>query len=82
VEYLLHRITAFAIAPSAFPTWGGGEHAAGRGVRNGALWLLLLILPGSFLVLPLAIWWKVRRDRMAAARRHAAFAGTRGERSP
>jgi hypothetical protein len=28
---------------------------------NGALWFVLLLLPGSFLLLPALIWWRARR---------------------
>jgi hypothetical protein len=82
VEYLLQRIAAVATAPIPFPTWGRNPGAAGDRVGRGVLWLLLLIVPGSFLVLPLVIWWKVRRAATGAAQCHAARAGTPGAACP
>jgi hypothetical protein len=34
---------------------------APRWVTGGALWLALLLLPGSFLLLPALVWWRARR---------------------
>ena len=34
-----------------------------RRVADGALWLVLLFLPGSLLLLPVWLWWKRRGPR-------------------
>ena len=36
---------------------------ASRWAVNGAIWLVLLVVPGSFLLLPVLLCWKHRRPR-------------------
>jgi hypothetical protein len=75
VETLVQRLTDFAATPFA-PRGDALRAAADRtGSRFSAtaqwmLWVALLILPGSFLLLPLLLWARLRvRKRAAGAER-------------
>jgi hypothetical protein len=67
VDVLLQRMMGLA-TPASTPGKGlqsavGGCDATRtpRWVVSGVLWLVLLLLPGSFLLLPAFLWWKARR---------------------
>jgi hypothetical protein len=67
VQALLQRLMDLATlsTPPAVRS-DGPERAhtatrAPRWVTGGALWLALLLLPGSFLLLPALVWWRARR---------------------
>lgn len=51
---------------------------AARSFARGALWIVLLILPGSFLFLPLLFWWRTRRSAMSDTGSCAAEANFTG----
>lgn len=73
MDFFLHRATSLATASIPLPArerpaahapdrpafrWS----AAARSLTQWVLWLLLLILPGSFLLLPVLFWWRSRRN--------------------
>ena len=61
---LLQRVTSLATrSPSATmpldqSDLAGAGPQGSRWVVNGAIWLVLLLLPGSLLLLPALLWWK------------------------
>jgi hypothetical protein len=74
VDEILQPSTALSTGPASSSGTGRSRWLACGRLAIGVLWLLLLILPGSLLVLPLLVWWKVRREATAVARRPAPVA--------
>jgi NADPH-dependent ferric siderophore reductase len=69
VDIFLHRMMGLA-ALFARPAvrrdrvaHAGAATRTPRWAVTGALWLVLLLVPGSLLLLPALLWWKARPDR-------------------
>jgi hypothetical protein len=66
VYVLLQRVSLATRSPPATKPLDQSDPAGAgpqgsRWVVNGAIWLVLLLLPGSLLLLPALLWWKARR---------------------
>jgi hypothetical protein len=67
VDALLQRVTGLATCftpPTKRLDRAGLAQTVTRAPRwavSGVFWLVLLLLPGSFLLLPALLWWRARR---------------------
>ncbi len=66
MHILLQRVADLTLpgaSPQGSSGWVGGVTRVAQWAMNGSFWLVLLLVPGSLLLLPALIWWKRRRSR-------------------